>query len=58
MLKAIHAHEDAQAAKQKARQVIEKLRAMRLATAAEIVENGIEETLSYYESLAEVLASA
>ena len=49
MLKAIHAQEDAQAAKEKARQVIEKLRAMKLAKAAEIVENGIEETLSYYE---------
>jgi putative transposase len=48
MLKAIHAQEDAQAAKQKARQVVEKLRLMRLAKAAEIVENGIDETLSYY----------
>ncbi len=48
MLKAIHAQEDAHAAKEKARQVVEKLRAMRLAKAAEIVENGIEETLSYY----------
>jgi putative transposase len=48
MLKAIHAQEDAQAAKEKARQVVEKLRAMRLAKAAEIVENGIDETLSYY----------
>ena len=28
--------------------VVEKLRAMKLAKAAEIVENGIEETLSYY----------
>ncbi|MGA7521111.1 MAG: IS256 family transposase [Acidobacteriaceae bacterium] len=48
MLKAIHAQEDAQAAKEKARQVIEKLREMRLARAAEIVEAGIDETLSYY----------
>jgi transposase-like protein len=48
MLKAIHAQEDAQAAKQKARHVVEKLRAMKLAKAAEIVANGIEETLSYY----------
>jgi putative transposase len=48
MLKAIHAQEDAQAAQEKARQVIEKLRAMKLAKAAEIVENGIDETLSYY----------
>lgn len=49
MLKAIHAQEDAQAAKQKAHQVVEKLRAMKLAKAAEIVQNGIEETLSYYD---------
>jgi transposase-like protein len=48
MLKAIHAQEDAKAAKEKALQVVEKLRAMRLAKAAEIVENGIGETLSYY----------
>ncbi len=45
MLKAIHAQEDAQAAKEKARLVAAKLREMRLAKAAEIVENGIEETL-------------
>jgi transposase-like protein len=48
MLKAIHAQEDRQAAKEKANQVVDKLRAMKLAKAAEIVENGIEETLSYY----------
>jgi transposase-like protein len=48
MLKAIHAQEDAKAAKEKALQVVEKLRAMRLAKAADIVENGIDETLSYY----------
>ena len=48
MLKAIHAQEDAQAAKEKARQVVAKLREMRLAKAAEIVEAGIDETLSYY----------
>jgi putative transposase len=48
MLKAIHAQEDAKAAKEKARQVVEKLRAMRLAKAAEIVEAGIDETLSYF----------
>jgi transposase-like protein len=49
MLKAIHAQEDRQAAKEKANQIVDKLRAMKLAKAAEIVENGIEETLSYYE---------
>jgi putative transposase len=48
MLKAIHAQEDAQAAKEKAHQIVEKLRAMRRAKAAEIVENGMDETLSYY----------
>jgi transposase-like protein len=48
MLKAIHAQEDAKAAKEKALKIVEKLRAMRLAKAAEIVENGIAETLSYY----------
>jgi transposase-like protein len=48
MLKAIHAQEDAKAAKEKALQIVEKLRAMRLAKAAEIVEHGIDETLSYY----------
>jgi putative transposase len=53
MLKAIHAQEDAKAAKEKALQIIEKLKIMRLAKAAEIVENGIEETLSYYSMPAE-----
>src|SRR6266568_2302556 len=48
MLKAIHAQEDAKAAKEKAFQIIEKLKIMRLARAAEIVESGIDETLSYY----------
>jgi putative transposase len=48
MLKAIHAQEDTQAAKDKARQVAIKLREMRLARAAEIVEAGIDETLSHY----------
>ena len=48
MLKAIHAQEDAESAKEKARQVAIKLREMRLARAAEIVEAGIDETLSYY----------
>ena len=48
MLKAIPYQEDAEAAQQKARLVVEKLRAMKLAKAAEIVENGIGETLSHY----------
>jgi hypothetical protein len=41
MLNAIHAQEDAEAAKQKARLIVEKLRAMKLAKAAEIVDNDI-----------------
>jgi transposase-like protein len=49
MLKAVHAQEDRQAAKEKARQIVDKLRAMKLIKAAELVENGIDETLSYYE---------
>ncbi len=49
MLKAIHAQEDRKAAQQKADQVIEKLRAMKLARAAEIAQNGNEETLSYHQ---------
>ena len=44
----IHAQEDAKAAKEKAAQVVQKLRLMKLAKAAEIVANGIDETLSYY----------
>jgi transposase-like protein len=48
MLKAVHAQEDAQAAREKAAQVVEKLKTMKLARAAEIVTAGVEETLSYY----------
>ncbi len=48
MLNAIHKQEDTQAAKERARQVIDKLRAMRLARAAEIVEAGTDRMLSYY----------
>jgi len=48
MLKAIHAQEDCEAAKEKARQVVTKLREMRLAKAAELVEASVDETLSYY----------
>jgi putative transposase len=48
MLKAIHAQEDREAAKEKARLVVAKLREMRLGKAAEIVEAGVDETLSYY----------
>jgi transposase-like protein len=48
MLKAIHAGEDIVAARQKAVQVIEKMRGLRLATAAELVATAVEETLAYY----------
>ena len=47
MLKAIHAQEDCQAARDKASLVSEKLDAMRLAQAATIVREGVNETLSY-----------
>ena len=49
MLKAIYAQEDRDAACEKARLVMEKLRAMKLRDAAETIEAGVEETLSYYE---------
>jgi putative transposase len=48
MLKAIHAAEDSQAAREKARQVVAKLRDQRLTRAAELVETSIEETFGYY----------
>jgi putative transposase len=48
MLTAIHAGEDIAAARQKAVQVIEKLRGLRLNKAAELVEMAVEETLAYY----------
>lgn len=47
MLKAIHACEDAEAAREKATAVAIKLRTMKLAQAAEMVEASIEETLCY-----------
>jgi transposase-like protein len=48
ILKAIRAAEDVQAAKEKALQVVAKLRDQRLARAAELVEASVEETLAYY----------
>jgi len=47
MLKAIHAQEDRQAAREKSQAVVEKLITMRLGQAAEIVRVGCDETLSY-----------
>ncbi|HEX2995035.1 MAG TPA: IS256 family transposase, partial [Anaerolineales bacterium] len=48
MLKAIHAQEDRQAAREKAAAVAAKLDGMKLAKAAAIVREGCEETFSYY----------
>ena len=48
MLKAIHAQEDRPAAEAKARDVVAKLRAAKLRKAAELVEQGVAETLCYY----------
>ena len=47
MLKAIHAQEDRQAARRKAEDVVAKLEAMKLGKAAQIVREGVDETLSY-----------
>jgi putative transposase len=47
MLKAIHAQEDRAAALKKAEDVVEKLAALRLGKAAELVRESVAETLSY-----------
>jgi len=47
MLKAIHAQEDLESAREKAKAVASKLREMKLPEAAKKVEQGVEETLSY-----------
>lgn len=49
MLKAIHAQEDKQAAKEKATAVVAKLQTMKLKEAAKKVEEGILETLTYMD---------
>ena len=49
MLKAIHAQESKTAAREKAQQVAESLRSMKLKEAAKKVEDSIEETLTYME---------
>ena len=49
MLKAIHASENGEAAGAKAKEVVKRLKEMRLASAARWVEENIEETLCYYE---------
>ncbi len=48
MLKAIHAQEDIEEARRKKSMVVSKLKEMKLPKAAELVETGTEETLSYY----------
>ncbi|MFO1186266.1 MAG: IS256 family transposase [Alphaproteobacteria bacterium] len=48
MLKAVHAAEDVEAAKAKGRLIVDKLRAQRLERAAQLVEERVEETLTYY----------
>jgi len=48
MLKAIHASEDRDAARKKAKEVVSKLREMRLVKAAELIEASGEETMAYY----------
>jgi putative transposase len=49
MLKAIHAQEDREEAIRKANIVAEKLEKMKLSRAANIIREGIKETLSYYQ---------
>lgn len=49
MLKAIHAQENKQAAREKALAVAQKLREMKLKEAAKKVEDSIEETLTYMD---------
>ena len=49
MLKAIHAQEDKEAAREKAKLVVAKLRKMNLDKVAEFVETTVEETLSYMD---------
>lgn len=49
MLKAIHAQENKEAAMEKSGQVIEKLREMKISKAADKLEEGIEETLTYMD---------
>src|ERR1700754_259133 len=48
MLKAIHAQEDLPAAQRKAAEIVARLKDMRLAKAAELVETAVSETLAYY----------
>ena len=49
MLKAVHAQESKKAAREKARAVVEELRAMKRKEAAKKVEGGVEEALTHCE---------
>lgn len=49
MMKAIHAQESREAAREKAAQVVEKLEEMKLGAVAKKVQEGIEETLTYMD---------
>jgi putative transposase len=48
MLKAIHVQEDRKAAQVKATEIVTRLKAMKLKAAAELVEQRVAETLTYY----------
>jgi len=48
MLKAIHAQESREAAQSKSSDVVQKLRAMKLKAAADLVEKSIHETFAYF----------
>ena len=49
MLKAIHAQENKEAAREKAASVVAKLREMKLSAAAKKVEDAVDETLTYMD---------
>ena len=49
MLKTIHAQEDKQAALNKSKEIVDKLAAIKLSKASEILREGIDETLTYYD---------
>ena len=48
MLKAIHAQESKKAAREKVKAVIAELRTLKLRDAAKKIEDGVEETLTYF----------
>lgn len=49
MLKAIHSQESKESAREKAAQIVEKLKEMKLSAAAKKLQDGIEETLTYMD---------